>query len=304
MYYRQTKQVARRMLLPMFMLCLSLSGLVACTHSTTTTTASSPSTPVAPTATSQPVIQAITIKAIDFSYELPQMVPAGLVDITLVNRGVQLHQAQFVHLNDGVTYEQFQSTLKQKGLLAMRQLGILVGGPNITPPGKSTGVILNLAAGTYVVLCPIPAKDGVRQYLKGMISTFTVTGSSANALGQTLHTDGTVMLKSFSFDIPATILSGSLTWKVMNIGQEPYEMNVVKLAPGKTAKDVITFYTHPVGPPPFLNLGGMSSISPGVSGWVKLQMVAGNYVVFSQVLDKATGKPQFLLGMISTFTVQ
>lgn len=296
MHYGKTNHIARRVLLLVFMLLLSLGGLVACTQSTTSTSA--------PTATSQQAMQAITIKAMDFSYELPQTISAGLVDITLVNSGAELHVAQFVHLNDGVTFEQFQSTLKQKGLLAMRQIGTIAGGPNITPPGQSTEVILNLAAGTYAVLCPIPAKDGVRQYLKGMITTFTTTGSSAPAQGQAVHTDATVMLKSFSFDIPATVPSGSLTWKVMNVGQEPYEMNVVKLATGKTEKDVIAFYTHPVGPPPFHYRGGMGSISPGVSGWVKLQLVAGNYVVLSQVLDKATGKPQFLLGMITTFTVQ
>ena len=79
---------------------------------------------------------------------------------------------------------------------------------------------------------------------------------------------------------------------------------MVKLAPGKTAQDVIEFYAHPSGPPPFVSIGGMSAISPGLSGWVKFDLATGNYVAFSQVFDKATGKSQFLLGMLTSFTVQ
>lgn len=89
-----------------------------------------------------------------------------------------------------------------------------------------------------------------------------------------------------------------------NQGDEPYEFNLVKLAPGKTEQDVVTFYTAPAGLPPFVNLGGMASLSPGSTGWVKVNLVAGNYAALSLVIDKATSKPDFLLGMITTFTVQ
>jgi hypothetical protein len=297
------KRGVRYALLTVVLLILALGGVTACGQGAT----GSSSTPTAaPTtaATSQPSMAAITITAVDFSYTLPQTVPAGLVDITFVNSGTQLHQAQLVQLNSGVTYDQFHSALLQKGLLVMRTLGKLMGGPNITAPGKSSEVILNLPAGQYVAVCPIPAKDGVRQYLKGMISSFTVTASSSNAQPAAPTATGQVALKSFSIDLPASISAGAITWQVTNTGQEPYELNVVKLAPGKTAQNVSAFYTHPSGPPPFVNIGGMASISTGLSGWVKLDLTAGNYVALSQVLDKATGKPDFLLGMITPFSVQ
>ena len=79
---------------------------------------------------------------------------------------------------------------------------------------------------------------------------------------------------------------------------------MLNLAPGKTAQDVKAFLTHPSGPPPFVDIDGMAAISPGFSGWVKLNLAAGNSVALSQVLDKVTGKPDFLLGMISSFTVE
>ncbi|HLX58262.1 MAG TPA: hypothetical protein VKR83_14680 [Ktedonobacteraceae bacterium] len=302
MLYVVRKRGARYVLLPMAVLILSV-GVVACGQ---TTTGSSPGPTTAPTtaATSQPSIAAITITAVDFSYTLPQTVPAGLVDITFVNSGTQLHQAQLVQLNSGVTYDQFHSALLQKGLLVMRTLGKLMGGPNITAPGKSSEVMLNLPAGQYVAMCPIPAKDGVRQYLKGMITSFTVSAPANNAQPAAPTATGQVTLKSFSIGLPTTVSVGAVTWQVMNTGQEPYEFNVVKLAPGKTAQDVSVFLLHPSGPPPFINIGGMAAISPGLSGWVKFNLTAGTYVALSQVLDKATGKPDFTLGMLTSFTVQ
>jgi hypothetical protein len=327
MLFGQRNRGVRHVLLPVVLLILALGGVVACGQSAT---GSSPTPTPAPSAaaTSQLSIAAITITAVDFSYSLPQRVLAGLVDITFVNSGTQLHQAQLVQLNSGVTYDQFQSALLQKGLLVMRTLGTLRGGPNITAPGQSSEVVLNLPAGQYVALSPIPAKDGVRQYLKGMITSFTATASTSAGQPSAPPATGQVVLKSFSIGLPATIAAasitsqvrpgkhppadyqtatiaaGSITWQVVNVGQEPYELNIVKLAPGKTTQDVSAFYTHPSGPPPFVNIGGIAAISPGFSGWVKLELAAGNYVALSQVLDKATGKPDFLLGMIASFTVQ
>ena len=79
---------------------------------------------------------------------------------------------------------------------------------------------------------------------------------------------------------------------------------MLKLAPGKTAQDVKAFLTHPSDPLPFVDIDGIAVISPGFSGWVKLNVAAGNSVARSQVLAKVTGKPDFLLGMISSFTVE
>lgn len=327
MLFGQRNRGVRHVLLPVVLLILALGGVVACGQSATSSSPTPTSVP-STAATSQPSSAAITITGVDFSYTLPQTVPAGLVDITFVNSGTQLHQAQLVQLNSGVTYDQFHSALLQKGLLVMRTLGTVMGGPNITAPGQSSEVILNLPAGQYVALSPIPAKDGVRQYLKGMITSFTVTAPTGADQPLAPLATGQVVLKSFSIGLPttisassitsqirpgkhppadyqlSTIAAGSITWQVLNAGQEPYELNIVKLAPGKTTQDVSAFYTYPSGPPPFVDVGGMAAISPGFSGWVKLDLAAGNYVALSQVLDKATGKPDFLLGMIVSFTVQ
>ena len=65
-----------------------------------------------PTTAAQPSIPSVTIKTMDFSFDQPQTIPAGLVDLTLVNNGAQPHQIQLVRINDG-NFDEFASALKK-----------------------------------------------------------------------------------------------------------------------------------------------------------------------------------------------
>lgn len=306
MFKTQSKREVQRVLLLTVFLILSLGAVVACGQSAIGS-ASTPTQTKASTTTTAPTGQptAIIVTAKEYAFDLPQTVPTGLVDMTLMNNGKLPHGMGLVLLNSGVTFDQFQSALLNKGLLVMRTLGTIMGGPNVTAAGKSSEVILNLTPGQYITVSAVLGKDGKRDFQKGMVSTFAVTGSAT--IGQSASPTSTaqIIMKSFSYSgIPANVAAGAVTWQVTNAGTEPYEFYVVRLAPGKTAQDVIAFYAHPSDQPPFVSIGGMSSISPGLSGWVKFDLATGNYVAFSQVFDKATGKSQFLLGMITPFTVQ
>src|SRR6202171_744432 len=68
-----------------------------------------------PTPTSKPPIPGITIKAKDFSFDIPATLHADLVDITMTNVGSEPHQANVARLNQGVTQDEFLAALK-KGL--------------------------------------------------------------------------------------------------------------------------------------------------------------------------------------------
>src|SRR6478672_10019398 len=69
------------------------------------------------TSTAGPTVQkrnipSITIKAMDFSYDQPASIPAGYVRVSLVNNGLQPHQANIVRLNDGVSFDQLMANMK------------------------------------------------------------------------------------------------------------------------------------------------------------------------------------------------
>ena len=202
-----------RMLPPVLLLLCALATVVACAQNSVSN-GNSPSTS---TPTGQRALPTITIKAMDFAYNQPETVPAGLVDITFVNNGSEPHQAQIARMHDGVTFAQFQAALKQRGPGAAFALATLYGGPNAILPGSRQEVILNLSEGQYASICFVAGKDNVPHYMKGMIQSFVVTGLS-NTSQVPPQANGEVLLKDFSYVLPTTLSAGPLTLKVTNEG--------------------------------------------------------------------------------------
>ena len=288
--------VRRRGWMSAFMLLIVASLLAAC--------GASPSTSSPSTSTSRPAatVPQVTIIAKDFSFAMPDTLQAGLVAITLTNQGSQPHQAQLERLNDGVTQARVLAAFK-KGPDALLPLLSSYGGANTVDPGQSQEAILNIAQGQYIMLCFVSGPDTLPHFIKGMYKFFTVTGSSnANQVSQP-QVNGQVMLRDFSIVLPTSIPAGPLMLQVTNQGSQPHEMDVLKLMPGKSMQDALTFLQQPAGPPPFADAGGMGALNPGMSGWVKLNLTSGNYVALCFVPDHTTGKPHFALGMSTSFAV-
>ena len=80
-------------------------------------------------------------------------------------------------------------------------------------------------------------------------------------------------------------------------------MNIVKLAQGKSIRDMAAFFQEPSGPPPFEELGGLAALAPGGSGLITIDLEPGTYPAFSLLVDQRTGQPQLAFGMITQFTV-
>lgn len=255
-----------------------------------------------PTPTSKPSLVTMAITAKDFSFDLPATLPAGMVDVTMTNVGTDPHQANLARLNQGVTQEQFLAALK-KGPDAALPLLTFVGGPNTVDPGQSQEVILNLTPGQYVALCFVAGQDNVPHIAKGMFKFFEVKSSSNPAQVSEPTAQGEVLLKDFSFALPNNLKAGPVLLKVTNQGPQLHEMTLMKLAPGKSMQDLLTFLQKPAGPPPAQDAGGIAGLAPGLSGWVKLNLTAGNYVALCFVPDAKTGKPHFAMGMITSFSV-
>jgi hypothetical protein len=247
----------------------------------------------------------VTITAIDYGYLMPETirVQAGLIDVALVNSGTQLHQAQVARLNHGVTRAHVLDELVTKrDLAAAFSLFTFMGGPDTISPGYGQETILSLPAGSYVLLCFVEGPDGIAHIDKGMIHFFTV--SPAQSQRTLPQTDGEVVMQDSRYRLPEVITqSRPLTLHVTNQGTEPHELNIVKLELGKGIRDIAAFFQSPSGPPPFEDLGGLAALAPGGSGWVKINLEAGTYAVFSFLVDQRTGQSQLALGMIAQFTV-
>ncbi|MBO0884472.1 MAG: hypothetical protein J2P17_29895 [Mycobacterium sp.] len=242
----------------------------------------------------------VEFDASEYSFNTPDTLTAGLTTIRLVNLGQEPHHAQLLRLNDGVTFDQFTATLQQEGEGALRLVSG-AGGPGTVDPNGKSEVTLDLKPGMYALACFVSGPDGVPHLMKGMLKPIQVTdGVEASTPPEV---QGTFTMRDFTFDLPATLPAGVATYAVVNSGPQMHELNVLKLAPGKSAQDVVDWETTPTGPPPFEAVGGMNAFSTGGSGYMTVDLESGSYVAICNVPDPASGIAHAHLGMIRQFTV-
>ena len=263
--------------------------------------ATSDATPATPASTpSSP--QLVHVKAADFKFDMPASVPAGPVNFHLMNDGKQMHHAMVVRLEDGKTLKDLAAAMKTEG--PPPPWLKFVGGPNGAVPGATASSTLLLTPGHYAVLCLIPGTDGVPHVAKGMAQEFTATGSASETALPTA-TD-TIHLKDYGFQSARPISAGSHSILVVNDGPQVHEMVILKLMPGKSAKDFGDWATRGgmKGQPPALPIGGAGLMEPGTSSLVSVDLTPGDYGYICFVPDSKDGKPHLAHGMLSQFTVQ
>ncbi|MFM8321929.1 MAG: hypothetical protein ACKOC5_13530 [Chloroflexota bacterium] len=248
----------------------------------------------------------VAIDAADFTFKMEQTVPAGWVQVTLTNSGVEPHHVQLMRLNTNVTYEQFQAALAQGEGPALA-LVEAVGGVGPIVPGGLGQVAINLPEGEYVVICFIPSPgDNIPHFAKGMVQRITVSAAQGTAAAEP-QADLSITMRDYGFDIPTSLSSGPLAVKVTNEGPEWHELNIYRLAEGKTMADVVAFQSgtaEPGTPPPFIPVGGINGLSPNLYGYMLLNLEPGNYVAICNIPSAQNqGKPHFMLGMVREFTV-
>ncbi|HEY1297625.1 MAG TPA: hypothetical protein VGJ60_31475 [Chloroflexota bacterium] len=242
----------------------------------------------------------VEFDASDYAFATPDTLPSGMTTIRLVNRGQEPHHAQLLRLNDGVTFDQFTSVLQQEGEGALRLVSG-AGGPGAIGPSGESEVTLDLKPGVYALACFISGPDEVPHLMKGMLKPIQVTESSEVSAAP--QAQGTFTMKDFTFEMPSTLPAGRATYQVINSGPQMHELNVLKLAPGMTAQDLINWHGEDGAPPPFEAVGGMNAFSVDGSGYMTLDLQPGTYLAICNVPDPASGVAHSELGMIRQFTV-
>jgi hypothetical protein len=248
----------------------------------------------------------ITVEEKDFSFDISDTVRPGVVKITAKNSGKESHQVQVVKWNDGVTQAQFDAALKNPDPSAIFKAVTFMGGPNSIKPGQSQVAYNTLTPGNYALLCFLEADDGQPHFAKGQVKAFQVAAGDTG--GSAPKADGTVTLADFNFlgdvnSLPAK----KTTLEVKNGGPQPHELTVIKLNNGVTVdqlKALLNSDTPPAGPPPIDDAGGLGALQANQTGFVELDLKAGQYAFVCFVPDTATGKPHAALGMIKAIEVK
>lgn len=265
-------------------------------------------TPVAQSGAAAPASQAsfdptthtAVVHAKDFAFDAPDSITAGWTTFHLVNDGPSLHHIQLVRLDSGKTAEDLAAAMKNPG--PPPRWAVFVGGPNAPDPGSQADATLNLAAGNYVMLCLVDIPGGVPHFTKGMVRPLKVTAASGSA-GTEPTADVTVSLADYKFDVQGSLTAGKHTIKVENKGPQPHEIEVFRLAPGKTLNDLGAWTKNPQGPPPGNALSGISAIVPGTTAYFAADLTPGDYLFLCFLPDAKDGKPHLDHGMVKQLKI-
>jgi uncharacterized cupredoxin-like copper-binding protein len=250
-------------------------------------------------------LQKVTVQAADYKFSAPGALTSGAVEITLTNAGTEPHQGQLLRLKDGVTAGQLvEAGKKPNAEELLAGMATFDGGPNGIDPGKTQVATVGLPAGHYAFVCLIPDAKGRLHLGLGMVSELNVTQADEEI--DVPGADYSSSAKEFSFVLPDQ-WQGTVAFE--NKGEQPHELQVIGIAPGKTADDVKKSFeappgSGPAGPPPWTAEAGGAVVAPGGTETFEVDLKPGKYFAMCFVTDPKRKAPHFALGMMQPFEVK
>ena len=240
----------------------------------------------------------IVINADDYSFSAPAEVPAGPVRIRIANTGMELHHVTLVRIPEGGSMEEMVAGTSESGAPEGYEF---YGGPNAAAPGAELEAEVDLAAGTYGIVCVIPSPDGVPHLMKGMVGSFEAVAAEGQVA--TEETDLTLRLVDYGFTWDSPPQAGLHRIRIENGGNEVHEAVIARLVPGKTAQDLMAWAVQPEGPPPGEPLAGAALLHPGLSNVTEVDFTPGQYALLCFVLAP-DGAPHVVHGMVQEFEIE
>jgi len=243
----------------------------------------------------------VTVTATDYAFSMPDTLPSGPTKFQLVNHGHQLHHLFLVRLNAGKTAADLAASMKKPG--PFPPWAVEEGGPNgVDPATTSLATIVRLQPGHYAAVCIIPGPDGVPHVMKGMVRDLIVRPAAGRSSAERKPT-ATISLIDYGFKFSTPLTVGHHLVLVKNDGKQTHELEIARLLPGKTPRDLGRWAEKMSGPPPAHFVGGVSPIAPGRSNELALDLPPGHYVFLCFVPDAKDGKPHIAHGMARDFVI-
>jgi hypothetical protein len=242
----------------------------------------------------------VTIMAQDFSFQIPDTIPAGVTTFQLMNHGPNIHHAQLMKFNEGKRLSDFMDAMKAGG--PPPAWVVDMGGPNPPAVGATTNSTQTLEPGNYAVVCFVDTPDKVPHITKGMSKEFVVVPSTAPVAAEPTA-DVTMQLVDYAFNLSTPLTPGTHTIRIENAGPQSHEVFIARLDSGKTADDLMKWAQTYQGPPPVTPLGGIAAIHVNGRAFVTAEFTPGDYVLVCFVTDSKDGKPHVAHGMMQTVKV-
>jgi hypothetical protein len=236
----------------------------------------------------------VDVTAGDFFLHAPDTIASGLTTL-------RVHVVQGEHI---AVLVRLDSAYTAADLLRARREGHprppwmhIIGGPGFPAPGGSANATMVLAPGHYLVMCDVAGADGVRHFEKGMFHALVVKATSGRppAEGLLPQADAVVKMRDHVFAFSAPIRAGTRVLRVVNEGSVMHEFRLVRVLPGRTARESLGWKPGDKTPRPDEDVTALVGIVPGAELTTTVHFAQGEYVVLCV--------PQLAHGMIKTLRV-
>jgi hypothetical protein len=244
--------------------------------------------------------QVVRIVAREFTFDMPDTLPAGVTTMRLRNDGKEPHHVMLFRLDAGKGVRDVEAALAHDA--AYPAWMHAVGGPNAVIGTRLATVTVTLAPGRYVAFCFIPSPDRVLHSSKGMVKPLTVVAASGPKAAMP-RGDVTVTLLDYGFKFSHPLTAGHHRIAVRNDGKQAHELILSRLADGKTTADFVRWIELQNGPPPVEPYGGVTDISAGETVLIDVDLEPGRYSALCRVRDSRDNLPHDRHGMTADIVV-
>jgi hypothetical protein len=245
----------------------------------------------------------LTVKAGEYTYILKGSPKGGWVQINFQNAGVEDHMMAVFKLKKGTTNAQLKKAVLSDDQSALEKIALpggdpfVTGTPNVLSAGKSTTTYSQLPAGTYGMVCFIPAPDGSPHAAHGMFKVFTVSGKSSAKP----PTDGVsqVTITDSGIELPSAGLPAHGWVKATNNSAANRDLALAEYtSPDATFDAANAYYNEyfntgkvPAGEAPASLNGGLSGLPKGGTGYFELDLENGRYALVGSLSDDNDPNP-------------
>ena len=262
----------------------------------------------------------VSLSASEYEFRAPDSIAGGWTTFRMANHGKEIHYGHIVRLDPGKTVPELVDAYAE----AIRTSGPRpawvkrFGGPGGAIPGDSSSVTQYLEPGRYVWICAVEDEKGIPHFSKGEHKPFVVGPATGRAADRNAAPAAgmVIRLADFSFALDVPVRAGHHTIRVENVGKEPHDLVLWKLAPGKTAQDLGTVLNPEQArrpdqagdaPQPLETLGsvegGIAAIAPGMEVFFETNLTPGEYAL-TCMTTAPDGRSHIEHGMIRQVTVK
>lgn len=287
---------------------LAFAAIAACRDNKTTEKDQS--------ANDEPKTTMVEVITSGMDFDLVEEINSGWTTFKYINNSYEPHFFVFEKMPDGVGYEQYTNELLPPFKKAFELLGKgdieagmkafenipawfsevqLSGGVGLTSPQSVTESTIYMEPGTYIMECYVRMPNGTPHTFMGMYKELKVNSvKNTSKIPQSDHSIGVSSASGITF--VDSLSAGSYNLKVNFIDQSQYEhfmghdINLVKIENDSLIKALgswlnandMTALRSPA-PEGLTFLGGVEDLNEGDSGYFKVSLDKGTYVLISEI---------------------